>query len=91
MKPRIVPRTPASSGVGHPSSSRSSESARVISVVMALSPSAAANRRFGFRFKPEITPPPIPTNPGTAPPLFQLAGRCGRNQRLRMLAHVDAV
>jgi hypothetical protein len=34
---------------------------------MALSPSAAANRRFGFQFKPEITPPPIPTNPGTAP------------------------
>jgi hypothetical protein len=33
---------------------------------MALSPSAAANRRFGFQFKPEITPPPIPTNPGTA-------------------------
>jgi dienelactone hydrolase len=37
---------------------------------MALSPSAAANRRFGFQFKPEITPPPIPTNPGTAPPLM---------------------
>jgi hypothetical protein len=34
---------------------------------MALSPSAAANRRFGFQIKPEITPPPIPTNPGTAP------------------------
>jgi PAS domain S-box-containing protein len=34
---------------------------------MALSPSAAANRRFGFQVKPEITPPPIPTNPGTAP------------------------
>jgi hypothetical protein len=34
---------------------------------MALSPSAAANRRFGFHIKPEITPPPIPTNPGTAP------------------------
>jgi len=34
---------------------------------MALSPSAAVNRRFGFQFKPEITPPPIPTNPGTAP------------------------
>jgi hypothetical protein len=32
-----------------------------------LSPSAAANRRFGFQVKPEITPPPIPTNPGTAP------------------------
>ena len=68
MKPRIVPRTPASSGVDHPSSSRCSESAPVISVVMALSPSAAANRRFGFQIKPEITPPPIPTNPGTAPP-----------------------
>jgi hypothetical protein len=27
---------------------------------MALSPSAAANRRFGFQVKPEITPPPIP-------------------------------
>jgi len=47
---------------------RCSESAPVISLVMALSPSAAANRRFGFQFKPEITPPPIPTNPGTAPP-----------------------
>jgi hypothetical protein len=34
---------------------------------MALSPSAAASRRFGFQIKPEITPPPIPTNPGTAP------------------------
>src|SRR5512145_2228093 len=68
MNPRIVPRTPASSGVDQPSSSRCSESAPVISVVMALSPSAAANCRFGFQFKPEITPPPIPTNPGTAPP-----------------------
>ena len=67
MKPRIVPRTPASSGVDHPSSSRCFEFAPVISVVMALSPSAAANRRFGFQIKPEITPPPIPTNPGTAP------------------------
>src|SRR5215475_2460604 len=72
MKPRIVPRTPASSGVDQPSSSRCSESAAVISLVMALSPSAAANRRFGFQIKPEITPPPIPTNPGTAPFLRML-------------------
>jgi hypothetical protein len=26
-----------------------------------------ALRRFGSQVKPEITPPPIPTNPGTAP------------------------
>jgi hypothetical protein len=39
---------------------------------MALSPSAAANRRFGFQIKPEITPPPIPTNPGTAPEMAEL-------------------
>jgi hypothetical protein len=36
-------------------------------LVMALFPSAAANRRFGSQVKPEITPPPIPTNPWTAP------------------------
>jgi hypothetical protein len=53
----------------------------VISLVMALSPSAAANRRFGFQIKPEITPPPIPTNPGTAP--------AGAIKPKRMQAYLD--
>jgi hypothetical protein len=41
---------------------------------MALSPPAAVNRRFGFQIKPEITPPPIPTNAGTAPTLATAVG-----------------
>src|SRR5581483_5295876 len=76
MKPRIVPRTPASSLVHQPSPSRCCESAVVISSVMALSPAAAGNRRVGLLVKPEITPPQILHQPrdGTAGPLAFLTG-----------------
>jgi hypothetical protein len=52
-----------------------------------LSPSAAANRRFGFQIKPEITPPPIPTNPGTAPDERALLDEFGDRLVAYMGAH----